>query len=206
MKNIKAIIFDLGGVFLNISYQKTINEFTKLGIENSASFYSKESQNSIFNLLEIGEISEQDFISEIKTKCDSASASEIRFAWNAMLLDFPKEGIRLLKSLKKRYSIFLLSNTNTIHIKQFKNILGINQYNKFFNLFNHVYYSHEIGLRKPNKEAFQIILEENRLTAKNVLFIDDSKQHINAAKRIGIRTHHLLDNESITALFHDITL
>ena len=66
--------------------------------------------------------------------------------------------------------------------------MGINQYNKFFNLFNHVYYSHEMGLRKPNKEAFQIILEENRLTAKNVLFIDDSKQHINAAKRIGIRT------------------
>tara|TARA_B100001758_G_scaffold246820_1_gene262867 strand:+ start:8659 stop:9279 length:621 start_codon:yes stop_codon:yes gene_type:complete len=206
MKNIKAIIFDLGGIFLNISYQKTINEFTKLGIKNSSSFYCKESQNNLFDLFEIGGISEHDFISKIKNKCDSASANEVRFAWNAMLLDFQKKSIELLTSLKKRHLIFLLSNTNTIHLKEFKKILGVNQYNKFINLFNHVYYSHEIGLRKPNKEAFQIILEENSLTAKNVLFVDDSKQHIDAAKRIGIRTHHLLENESITDLFPDIIL
>ena len=80
MKNIKAIIFDLGGVLLNISYKKTITEFTKIGIENSSSFYSKKSQKNIFNLLETGSISEEDFVSEIKKSCKNASNKQILFA------------------------------------------------------------------------------------------------------------------------------
>ena len=206
MKNIKAIIFDLGGVLLNISYKNTITEFSNIGIENSSSFYSKKSQENIFNLLETGDISEEDFVSEIKKSCKNASSKQILFAWNAMLLDLPENITPLLKKLKKDYSIFLLSNTNTIHVKQFKNILGDCKYNEFFRLFNKIYYSHEIGLRKPNKKAFQIILEENNLNPKNVLFIDDSPQHIEGAKKLGIKTHHLLENESVTALFPDIIL
>jgi len=206
MKNIKAIIFDLGGVLLNISYKKTITEFTKIGIENSSSFYSKKSQTNIFNLLETGSISEEDFVSEIKKSCKNASSKQILFAWNAMLLDLPGNITKLLKNLKTDYSIFLLSNTNTIHVKQLKNILGDGKYNEFFHLFDKIYYSHEIKLRKPDKKAFQIILEENNLNPKNVLFIDDSPQHIEGAKKLGIKTYHLLDNESVTALFPDIIL
>ena len=204
MKNIKSIIFDLGGVLLNISYQKTIDEFEKLGVENSSAFYSKKSQTNIFNLLETGEISENEFVKVIRKSCKSVTPKQIIYAWNFMLLDLPKNRINLLINLKKEYQIFLLSNTNEIHINKFKNIMGEEEYDKFYNLFNKVYYSHEIGMRKPNAEAFRLILDENNLKTKEVLFIDDSPQHIEGAKKIGIQTYHLKDDEEITTVFPDI--
>ena len=173
MKNIKSIIFDLGGVLLNISYQNTIDEFEKLGVDNSSAFYSKKSQTNIFNLLETGEISENELIREIQSSCKSATRKQIIFAWNSMLLDLPKNRTNLLKNLKEKYQLFLLSNTNSIHIKEFKSRLGEVKYSKFYNLFDKVYYSHEIGVRKPHSEAFLLVLDENNLKEKEVLFIDD---------------------------------
>lgn len=204
MKNIKSIIFDLGGVLLNISYQNTIDEFEKLGVDNSSAFYSKKSQTNIFNLLETGEISENELIREIQSSCKSATRKQIIFAWNSMLLDLPKNRTNLLKNLKEKYELFLLSNTNAIHIKELKSRLGEVKYSKFYNLFNKVYYSHEIGVRKPDSESFRLVLDENNLKETEVLFIDDSPQHIDGAKELGIHTYHLKDNEEITTVFPDI--
>ena len=201
MKKIKSIIFDLGAVLLNISYQKTIEEFDKLGIKNSSTFYSKKLQTNIFNLLETGEISESDFIKEIQKHCTEATNTQILYAWNAMLLDLPQHRLQLLKQLKTEYNIYLLSNTNKIHISEFENKLGKEQYNEFYQLFDKVYYSHKIGYRKPNAEAFKIIIEENNLIAEEILFIDDSPQHIEGAKKLGIKTYHLLDDEDVITLF-----
>jgi putative hydrolase of the HAD superfamily len=204
MKKIKAIIFDLGAVLLNISYQKTVDEFEKIGINNAATFYSKKTQTNLFNLLETGKITELEFVNEIKKDVKKASSESIIKAWNAMLLDLPKSRINLLKNLKKEYPIFLLSNTNAIHINEFKKQLGETDYAEFYNLFNKVYYSHEIGFRKPNANAFQLILKENNLKANEVLFIDDSPQHIEGARKLGINAHHLTDEEDVTQLFPDI--
>ena len=78
------------------------------------------------------------------------------------------------------------------------------KYSKFYNLFDKVYYSHEIGVRKPHSESFRLVLDENNLKEKEVLFIDDSPQHIEGAKELGIHTYHLKDNEEITTVFPDI--
>lgn len=203
MKKIKSIIFDLGAVLLNISYQKTIEEFDKLGIKNSSTFYSKKIQTNIFNLLETGEISESDFIKEIQKYCTESTNTQILYAWNAMLLDLPLHRVELLKQLKKDFNLYLLSNTNSIHITEFENKIGSKQYKEFYQLFDKVYYSHKIGHRKPNAEAFQLIIEENNLIAEEILFIDDSTQHIEGAKKLGIKTYHLLDDEDVITLFPD---
>ena len=203
MKKIKSIIFDLGAVLLNISYQKTIEEFDKLGIKNSSTFYSKKLQTNIFNLLETGEISESDFIKEIQKQCTEATNTQILYAWNAMILDLPLRRVELLKQLKKDFNLYLLSNTNSIHIIEFENKIGRKQYKEFYQLFDKVYYSHKIGHRKPNAEAFQLIIEENNLIAEKILFIDDSPQHIEGAKKLGIKTYHLLDDEDVITLFPD---
>jgi|TARA_B110000240_G_scaffold32768_1_gene35461 HAD superfamily hydrolase (TIGR01509 family) len=203
MKKIKSIIFDLGAVLLNISYQKTIEEFDKLGIKNSSTFYSKKLQTNIFNLLETGEISESDFIKEIQKHCTESTNTQILYAWNAMLLDLPLHRVELLKQLKKDFNLYLLSNTNSIHITEFENKIGSKQYKEFYQLFDKVYYSHKIGHRKPNAEAFQLIIEENNLIAEEILFIDDSPQHIEGAKKLGIKTYHLLDDEDVITLFPD---
>lgn len=204
MKNIKHIIFDLGNVILNIEYQKTINEFNKIGIQDASVFYSQSIQQEIFNLLEIGKISEFDFLIEVNKLCPKASHKQILSAWNALILDLPQKRISLINNLKSSFSIYLLSNTNVIHINEIKKKIGVKKYNSFYNLFNKVYYSHEIGLRKPNPEAFNIILNENDLNVNEVLFIDDSIQHIKTAKKLGIKTYHLTKDESIEAIFPDI--
>ena len=206
MNNIRVIIFDLGAVLLNINYDKTIEEFKKLGIKNSSSFYSKKEQSNLFNLLETGKISEEDFITEVRKECKCGSENKILSAWNIMILDLPKHRISLLQYLNKKYDIYILSNTNSIHISEFRKKIGETKYQEFYNLFNKVYYSHEIGFRKPNKEAFQLILDENNLNADEVLFIDDSPQHIKGAKNLGIKTYHLKDGEEVTTLFPDIAL
>jgi putative hydrolase of the HAD superfamily len=123
-----------------------------------------------------------------------------------MLLGFPKERIELLKKLKEDFPIYLLSNTNAVHISEFRKKIGEIKYQEFYNLFDKVYYSHEIGFRKPNKEAFQLILDENNFNADEVLFIDDSLHHIEGAKNLGIKTYHLKDGEEVTTLFPDIAL
>ena len=203
MKNSKAIIFDLGAVILNINYQNTIDEFSKLGVKNASTFYSKKVQTDLFNQIETGEITAEKFLSELQKETNNATISQVKYAWNTMLLDLPNERIQLIKSLKNKYRIYLLSNTNIIHIDAFKKQIGDRKWEEFSALFGKMYLSHEVGMRKPNTEVFEHILKEQNLKAEEVFFIDDSPQHIEAAKKLGIHCHHLLDNEDITTLFPD---
>ena len=199
----KNIIFDLGGVILNIDYKKTLNAFQKLNI-NEKIFYTKKRQHKLFDLLETGEINEKEFISELLKNTQNTNKTQILKAWNAMLLDLPDQRLQVIKSLKETHKIFLLSNTNSIHIKKIKSYLGNKKWGEFYNLFNKIYLSHIMGKRKPNKEAFNLIMKENQLIAKETLFIDDSLQHINGAKKLGINCYHLKKGEDIITLFPDI--
>ena len=206
MKNIDNIIFDLGNVILNIDYQNTIDAFEKIGVMNASSFYSKSYQLNIFSQLETGRISKQDFVLEIQKFAPKASSTQIINAWNAILQDLPNERIEVLKKIKDKFSIFLLSNTNSIHIEKIIDNLGIKKYKEFYNLFDKVYYSHEIKLRKPNSDIFRLVIKENNLSIKNTLFIDDSIQHIESAKKIGLKTYHLDGKETMESIFPDIIL
>ena len=203
MKNCKVIIFDLGGVILNIDYKLTIAAFEKLGLKNADSFYSKKVQDPIFDKIEVGAISPKEFLEQLQKECDNASIELVENAWNAMLVDLPQSRLDYIKNLKNNYQIFLLSNTNTIHIRALKNKIGAEKWKAFSSVFDKMYLSHEIGFRKPDKEAFQIILEENKLKPNEVFFIDDSSQHIEAAKKLGISCHYLQKGENIVTLFPD---
>ena len=206
MKNIDNIIFDLGNVILNIDYQNTIDAFEKIGVIDASSFYSKSSQLNIFSQLETGRISKQDFVFEIQKFAPKATATQIINAWNSILQDLPNERLEVLKKIKDKFKIFLLSNTNSIHIEKIIDNLGLKKYKEFYNLFDKVYYSHEIKLRKPNSDIFRLVIKENNLSIKNTLFIDDSIQHIESAKKIGLKTYHLDGKETLESIFPDIIL
>ena len=206
MKKCKAIIFDLGAVILNINYQNTINEFTKLGVKNAATFYSKKVQTDLFNQIETGMISSNQFLKALQKETNNANIIQVEQAWNAMLLDLPEERLQLIKKLKDNHNIYLLSNTNAIHINAFKEQLGDKKWLAFCELFDKMYLSHELGLRKPDVKIFEYILKEQKLKAEEVFFIDDSPQHIAGAKKLGIHCHHLLDDEDIITLFPDTIL
>ncbi len=206
-KKIKNIIFDLGGVILNIDYQLTSKAFKASGISNFDEIYSQARQNNVFNDFETGEISTNEFRSYLKSFNSKLTDKEIDFAWNSMLLDLPAKRITFLKELKENYRIFLLSNTNEIHVKAFTKYID-KEFGQglFENLFENHYYSNEIGHRKPNKSAFDYVLAKNGLQANETLFIDDSKQHVEGAKKAKINAALLNKDKEISTLFLDKSL
>ncbi|MBC8396168.1 MAG: HAD family phosphatase [Flavobacteriales bacterium] len=204
LNGVKNIIFDLGGVILNIDYGQTANAFKKIGVANFDEIYSQAKQVQVFDKLETGELTPDEFREYMKEIVPSLQLSDIDKAWNAMLLDLPAARIDLLKKLKKKYRLFLLSNTNEIHIKCFRKIIDSSYGENIFDaIFENQYYSSEIGMRKPNPECFQYVLEKNGMEPSETLFIDDSIQHVEGARKLKINAYHLIPGEDITRLFLD---
>ena len=201
MNNIDTLIFDFGGVIINLDYSKPVEEFKKLGIYNSKKLYSKKEQTKLFDSLECGQISDESFLNEIRKKSNTNDLESIKKAWNSILLNIPEERVNLLKKLSSKYKIFLLSNTNSIHLKEIITSYGEKKWVNFISIFNDVYFSNEIGMRKPNEDVFYYVIKKNKLDVSKTLFIDDSLQHIKAAKKIGFKTYHLTNKEDIISLF-----
>tara|TARA_B100000809_G_C15012398_1_gene485431 strand:- start:364 stop:993 length:630 start_codon:yes stop_codon:yes gene_type:complete len=204
LKGIKNIIFDLGGVLLNLNYNLTKQAFVKLGVQDYDSHFTQSNQISLFDAFETGKISEDDFFEQLRILTGiNFSEEELLTAWNAMLLDFPIQRKELLLNLKKEFNVSLLSNTNETHIRAFtKTIQKDIRLDSLEPLFNSVHYSNEIGFRKPTEEAFKYVLEQNGYVAKETLFLDDSAQHLEGAKKCGIRTIHVTD-VPVEVLFAD---
>lgn len=193
-----TIIFDLGGVILNLNYDLTVNAFKALGKSNFDTLYAQSQQDKIFDQFETGKISGAAFIAYMKQFLDpSITESEIENAWNAMLLDLPVHRIQLLRELRKTHKLFLFSNTNEIHLNAFQKILDQQHGNPELleTLFDKTYYSHRVGERKPDAAAFRMVLDEQGLRAEKTLFIDDSLQHIEGASKLGIQTIHLVNSD-----------
>lgn len=195
----RSIIFDLGAVILDIDFQKTIDAFIKLGISNFDEIFSAAVQTEIFDLLDKGQISPEAFRKELilltKSKITTTQFDE---AWNAMILDFPADRIRYIKSLKDKYAIYLLSNTNIIHYPVYTNLLKTQfSIENLDVLFEKVYLSFQLGLRKPQKEIFQLVLNENNLIPAETLFVDDNIDNVEAARELGFGTLHLTNGMAI---------
>ncbi|MCB0698480.1 MAG: HAD family phosphatase [Chitinophagaceae bacterium] len=198
-KGVRHIIFDLGGVLLNIDYKLTEDAFVKLGMTNFFELYSQLKQTSLFDDFEIGAISTQEFINELrKVSGLNVSDKEITDAWNAMLLDFPLRRLQILQQLRIYYDLILLSNTNEIHEAAFNKILlSSHSIPNIGTFFDRVYLSHRIGMRKPDVAAFERIIEENGLQKEHTLFIDDSPQHVEGAEKAGIQSIWLQNGMTI---------
>ena len=199
----EAIIFDLGGVLLNIDYKASKAAFEALGVKDFDLHFSQLTQSELFDRFETGKISAEEFREKIKLESQiHCSDSQIDAAWNAMLLDFPLHRIELLEMLSSLVPLYLFSNSNEIHIRVFKERLfdsGLQQ--RFENSFQQLYYSYELGLRKPHPESFLYLVRENKLDPSKTLFIDDSIQHIEGAKAAGLQAIFLPSAMDITALF-----
>ena len=208
MSQIKNIIFDLGGVIINLDINQTILEFNKLAQQPFDTIYNQLEQNQVFDQFDKGSISESDFFNELQfllnTKC---SRSELVFAWNAMLKDFPKNRLDLLEKLKPTYRLFLLSNTNETHITEFEKSLfnqhGLKNLEPFF---EKVYYSCRMNDRKPNPSIFEFVLKSHHLNPNETLFIDDSPQHIQGALSTGINAKYLIKNREVEDLIKELNL
>ncbi|MBL0356635.1 MAG: HAD family phosphatase [Chitinophagaceae bacterium] len=201
MAAIKNIIFDLGGVLLNIDFNRTAEAFKQLGVKNFDGFYSKETASDLFEKLETGYISNEYFYAAMQQHCTpGTSFMQVQNAWNAILVGFRKESIGFLSSLKHRYPIYLLSNTNSIHHNRFIELFREETGDSFDAHFIKSYYSHEIQKRKPYKDTYLFVLENGGMNAAETLFIDDAVTNIEGAKKAGLQTHLLLPSERIEGL------
>jgi putative hydrolase of the HAD superfamily len=194
MQGIKNIIFDLGGVIINLDNQRTEDAFIELGVKNIREYFGHGHAASFFKDYEVGSITDQQFIDAIKelTGLSDVSDQSVIDGWNALLLDFPPERIQLLKELGKKYRIFLFSNTNALHLAALQKT-----YAAAFNggtledHFEKTYYSHLMGLRKPDKASFEYILRENKLDAAETLFVDDAIINVEGAELAGLKGLYL---------------
>ena len=202
MQPIKNIIFDLGGIFMNLDYNRTEQAFIDLGIPQFPDMFTQHLVNDLFEQLETGKVTPEEFYDNFRNATNSQlSNDQIKTAWNAMLLSFPVERLRWLQAISKKYKVFLFSNTNQIHYDAFLEIFrkdtgvqGINGY------FIKAYYSHEMGMRKPYVASFQKILDEQNLVAAETLFIDDTYKNIVGAEEAGLQTIYLVGPKTVLDL------
>lgn len=201
-KNLEAIIFDLGGVVLNLDPQRTIQAFAQsTGLPEQK--LVEVSKYDLFKQFEKGLITAPAFRSGLNELFRANYPDKtIDDAWNAMLLDLPLDRLQLLESLRARYKTFVLSNTNDIHIAAFDEIVSAATGGQpIQNYFDEVYYSHKVGMRKPDAEIFEMVLKKNSLHPSKTLFIDDTLEHIESANRLGLHTWHLTDQDELFAVF-----
>jgi glucose-1-phosphatase len=208
MRGIKNIIFDLGGVIINLDPLKTIAEFNSLSYMPFESLYSQASQSDLFNEFDKGKISTDDFFNEIRRQIRYEGPNEaLHNAWNAMLLDVPEERLDILLETKQRYRTFLLSNTCEPHISSFEHDLyikhGVRNFNDYFDA---VYYSCRMGMRKPDAEIFEFVLTKNNLNPRETIFIDDSVQHVKGAGECGINAFLLAKYTEIGDFLRELEL
>lgn len=184
---IKNIVFDFGDIFINLDKKLFAEELQKIHISQES-----EEMLPILQQYEMGLVSTDKFLTFFEERL-SVSQDKLKRAWNSILLDFPKERLRFIQNLSesKKYRLFLLSNTNDLHISWIQQNWGMEQYNAFKICFEQFYLSHEINLRKPNNNIYEFVLTSNDLEPKETLFIDDTKENTDAAKALGIHIWNL---------------
>jgi len=203
LEGISTIIFDLGGVVLNLDPKLTALEFSKLSGIDIPKIYEIFIGNEWVGEFEKGKITPDEFRSAVREALGlKVDNNTIDLAWNAMLLELPEERLKLLANLRADFNTMVLSNTNEIHVDSFsKTVANVTRGRSIHEFFNTVYYSNELGMRKPDREIFEFVLKSNNLQPDTTLFIDDMEQNITAAAQIGIKTVHLTNQEDLFAIF-----
>ena len=186
---IKNIIFDFGDIFINLDKPAVFKALENVGYKEVT-----PELDDIFKAYEMGLMTSENFILKLNEIFPSATPKQLRDAWNSILLDFPENRLLFLEKLaaEKKYRLFLLSNTNEIHIDYVINTMGEAQFDRFKDCFEKFYLSHEINLRKPNKDIYEFVLNENNLIAEETFFVDDTQENTDASAALEIKSWNLL--------------
>jgi len=188
---VNTIIFDMGDVFLNKDKQAKVEALAKIGITDW-----NDALEKLEAKFETGKITSEQYLEGIQPHTNGASLEAIKDAWNAGIADFPLYRLEFLQKLKENYRLFLLSNTDPIHIEKFEDEAGASFYSDFYQCFEKIYFSHEIGVRKPNADAFNYVLNNHQdIQPKRTLMVDDKKFNTDAAAELGFVVWNLQKGE-----------
>ena len=201
-KNIKNVVFDLGGVLLNLDLQRTIDAFKEAGFVDVEKQIRAFNHQGIFQLFEAGGITAEEFRNAIRENIQAPlTDEEIDDYWSRMLLDIPCEKLKLILELREKYMVYLLSNTNPIHWNHVcKHAFNYHSF-RVEDYFEETYLSYEMHDAKPNKSIFEKMLSEANLLPEETLFIDDSEANCQAAASLGIQVHHYRIGDDLKEIF-----
>ncbi|MEO1590607.1 MAG: HAD family phosphatase [Cyanobacteria bacterium J06632_22] len=201
LTSVDAIIFDLGGVIIELDYGKTIAALSQLAGFDVSQVYTQQRQTSLFSDFETGAIGAAEFRDGLRSHLNfSAPDADIDTAWNALILSYPKQRIELLQSLRQRLPIYLLSNNNELHLARCEELFETTFGSTFGSLddqFNRAYYSHQMGDRKPNASIYQQVIDEQGLAPARTLFVEDTAHNVDGAKGVGLQTLHITNGLKI---------
>lgn len=203
--NVKNVILDLGGVLIDINPQKTYSALKRiLSPEESGSIKWNEIPGIVL-AMETGRWKKHDFIDHLRKVCKpDVIEEEMIDAWCAMILEFPHDRVEMVKSLSEKYQVFLLSNTNVFHIKYFEKEFKNRYHISLHQLFSKVYYSSEIGFRKPDVESFLYVLNDACIKAEETIMIDDKEDNCMTAESIGMRSLKVPEKSGLEAVFDQL--
>lgn len=194
---INTIIFDFGDIFINLNKEASIEAFNELGLHAP-----NEELLEMNDLFEKGKITELQFIETFQKYIPNATIGDVRKAWNKVIGDFPLHRLEFLQMLSGKYRMFLLTNTDAIHISHFEHKVGLSFSSDFYQCFEKVYYSFEMGMRKPDEAIFSYLIKKHDLSPKRTLFIDDKKENTDVAASLGINVWNLqVGEEDVVDLF-----
>ncbi|HCQ13583.1 HAD family phosphatase [Flavobacterium sp.] len=194
---IDTIIFDFGDIFINLEKEAQVEAFKKLGLNEP-----KPELIEMNDLFEKGKVSEIQFIESFHQFIPNAGLNDIRDAWNTIIGEFPLYRLEFLQLLSHKYRLFLLTNTDVIHINRFEDNVGVSFFSDFYQCFEKVYYSYEMGMRKPDAAIYSHIVNKHDLSPKRTLFVDDKKINTDAAASIGLHVWNLqVGKEDVVDLF-----
>lgn len=202
-KQIKTLIFDFGGVIINLDLPQCIQNFKNLGVPNVEKYLSNFGQSGFFLQWEKGEIGIPEFRNEIRKIAEVPLTDEqIDWAWCSFLTDIPAHRIELLKKLRKQFRLLLLSNSNPLHIE----VSAAGEFKKYgaeiYDFFDRCYFSYKIGLTKPDEQIFLYVMKDTGVEPEECLFIDDGKKNIENAKEMGFKTHYMQQGDNLDFLLN----
>lgn len=194
---INTIIFDFGDVFIDKDNEAKMNALQALGLKAW-----NEELEKLERKLETGKIKEEGFLKGIQEHIPNAALTDIKAAWNKGIGEFPLRRLEFLQKLSQNYRLFLLSNTDPIHMEKFEHEAGASFFSDFYQCFEAIYFSHEIGARKPEEKAFYFMINKHEIEPKRTLFVDDKEINIKAAEELGFQVWHLnVGEEDVVELF-----
>ena len=201
-KQIKNIVFDLGGVLVDLDFKAAINGLQQAGFANVKEQLDALDQGGIFQKFELGEMTADEFRTAIRENSTvTLTDEEVDNLWNLMLLEIPREKLELILELRSKYMVYLLSNTNAIHWDYVcKNAFNYRGF-RMEDYFEETFLSFEMHLAKPNKAIFEKVLSEANLLPEETLFIDDSEANCKAAEEVGIHAHHYHIGDDLSKIF-----
>lgn len=190
MKHNPVLLFDFGGVIVDLDRKRVLQSFANIGIDIS-SFLGDYKQSGIFSLLEQGRISINNFCKELRILCNCPTASDEQIikAWQSFLVNVPHNRLEMLLKAKQHYSINLLSNTNEVHWDMAKNIFFKYKDKGVTDFFDHIFLSCREGIEKPDPELFERVVSKLNVPANDIIFFDDSEVNCQAARNCGLQAY-----------------